>query len=131
MKKTKHDWTHADAMTDEQVEAAALADPDAQPMTDAQLARKPVARSKTIRRAPGLTQEAFCERYHIALGTLRDWEQGKTEPDQTARAYLKTIATDPEGIARIVSDPRDNRPARAVAPAAPMSRLRSAAKSRG
>ncbi len=34
-------------MTDEQIEAAALADPDAQPMTEAQLARKPVARSNS------------------------------------------------------------------------------------
>jgi putative transcriptional regulator len=32
-----------------------------------------------------LTQEEFAARYHIPLGILRDWEQGRTEPDQPAR----------------------------------------------
>jgi hypothetical protein len=31
---------------------------------------------------------------------LRDWEQGRTEPDQPARAYLTVIARDPEGVLR-------------------------------
>jgi putative transcriptional regulator len=41
---------------------------------------------KMIRRALELTQDEFASRYHIPLGTLRDWERGRTEPDQTARA---------------------------------------------
>ena len=39
-------------------------------------------------------------RYHIPLGTLRDWEQGRCEPDQPAKAYLTVIARDPEGVER-------------------------------
>jgi putative transcriptional regulator len=86
-------------MTDEEVLAAAMADPDARPMTEEELARAPrVPRVKTIRRALGLTQEDFAARYQIPLGTLRDWEQGRTEPDQPARAYLKVIAADPDGV---------------------------------
>lgn len=27
---------------------------------------------------------------------LRDWEQGRSQPDQTARAYLRVIARDAE-----------------------------------
>ena len=42
--------------------------------------------------------EEFAERYRIPLGTLRDWEQGRCEPDQPARAYLAVIAGDPEGV---------------------------------
>ena len=42
---------------------------------------------------------AFATRYQIPLGTLRDWEQGRAEPDQPARAYLKAIAGDPEARA--------------------------------
>ena len=42
--------------------------------------------------------EEFAARYHIPLGTLRDWEQGRCEPDQPARAYLTVIAHDPEGV---------------------------------
>jgi putative transcriptional regulator len=55
---------------------------------------------KIIRRALSLTQEEFAARYRIPLGTLRDWEQGRSEPDQTARAYLKVIAADPDGVRR-------------------------------
>ena len=97
-------------MTEAEIEAAAGADPDARPMTAEELrtARR-VPRIKTLRRALGMTQEEFAGRYHIPLGTLRDWEQGRTEPDQPARAYLKAIAGDPEAVRRalaVTPDPR-------------------------
>jgi putative transcriptional regulator len=95
-------------MTEDEISAAAAADPDARPMTAEQLAKaKRIPRIKTLRRALGLTQDEFATRYHIPLGTLRDWEQGRTEPDQPARAYLKVIASDPEGVSRsLASRPR-------------------------
>jgi putative transcriptional regulator len=93
------DWSRVDAMTDEEVHAAAMADPDARPMTPEEMAKaKRVPRVRTLRRALGLTQEEFSARYRIPLATLRDWEQGRTEPDQPARAYLKTIASNPDGV---------------------------------
>ena len=86
-------------MTDEALHAAALRDPDAQPLTDADIRAMPrVPRAKTLRRALGLTQEQFATRYQIPLGTLRDWEQGRAEPDQPARAYLQAIAGNPEAV---------------------------------
>ena len=101
------DWERLRAMTDEEVMAAALADPDAQPLTEADLARmKRVPWAKTLRRALGLTQEEFATRYHIPMGTLRDWEQGRSEPDQPARAYLAVIAGDPEGVSRTLAAAR-------------------------
>ncbi len=101
MKTAKHDCNHVDAMTDDERHAAALKDPDAQPLTEGSLAgMRPVPRTRTMRRALGLTQEAFATRYHIPLGTLRDWEQGRSEPDRTARAYLTVIAHDPENVSR-------------------------------
>lgn len=88
-------------MTDEEVHAAAMRDPDAWPMTDEEFRRaRKAPRAKTLRRALGLTQEEFAARYHIPIGTLRDWEQGRSEPDQPARAYLHVIARDPEGVRR-------------------------------
>jgi putative transcriptional regulator len=88
-------------MTHEEVEAAAAADPDARPFTAEELAKvRRIPRAKTLRRALGLTQEEFAGRYHIPIGTLRDWEQGRSEPDQPARAYLTVIARDPEGVRR-------------------------------
>jgi putative transcriptional regulator len=94
-----HDWTRFDAMTEAEVHAAAMKDPDARSTPDKEFAGlKRVPRAKIVRRALGLTQEEFAARFHIPLGTLRDWEQGRTEPDQPARAYLKVIAIDPLAV---------------------------------
>jgi putative transcriptional regulator len=90
-------------MTAQQIEDVARADPDAQPLTPEDLRRMwRTPRIKLIRRSLGLTQEEFSARYQIPVGTLRDWEQGRTEPDQPARAYLKIIARDPEGVRKIL-----------------------------
>jgi putative transcriptional regulator len=89
--------------TEQEVEAAALADPDARPLREADFKRmRRVPRVKTLRRALGFTQEEFAARYQIPLGTLRDWEQGRAEPDQPARAYLKVIARDPDRVHRLL-----------------------------
>lgn len=89
------------AATDAEVEEAARSDTDNPPRSASQLAKmRRVPRVKTLRRALHLTQEEFADRYHIPLGTLRDWEQGRSEPDQPARAYLKVIARDPKAVER-------------------------------
>jgi putative transcriptional regulator len=93
-------------MTAAQISAAANADRDARPMTADELRRAPrVPRVKTLRRALGFTQEEFAARYQIPIGTLRDWEQGRSEPDQPARSYLKIIARDPETVHRLLNEP--------------------------
>ena len=95
------DLSRLDAMSESALHQAALDDPDAQPMTHQQLASmQRVVRSKTIRRALGLTEEEFSARYQISLTTIRDWEAGRVQPDQTAKAYLKAIAGDPFGVGR-------------------------------
>jgi putative transcriptional regulator len=91
-------------MSPEAIEKAARGDPDAQPLTEADLKRmRRTPQAKVIRRALELTQEEFSTRYHIPLGTLRDWEQGRTEPDQPTRAYLTLIARDPDHVNRILN----------------------------
>jgi putative transcriptional regulator len=98
-KTATRDWSRLDAMTDAEVHAAALKDPDAQPLRESDFATmKRVSRARTIRRALGLTQEEFAARFQIPVGTLRDWEQGRVEPDQTAKAYLRAIAGDPQAV---------------------------------
>jgi putative transcriptional regulator len=100
-KKTpaKHDWKRFDEMAEAQRHAAALSDPDAQPITPDNVRRmKRTPQVKVIRRALGLSQEEFAERFHIPLGTLRDWEQSRKEPDAAARAYLTVIARNPEAV---------------------------------
>ena len=91
-------------ITPEAIEAAARADSDAQPLSLGDLKRmKRTPQAKIIRRALALTQEEFAVRYHIPLGTLRDWEQGRAEPDQPTQAYLKVIARDPERVERLLN----------------------------
>src|SRR5436190_10252267 len=91
-------------MSSEAIERAARADRDAQPLTEADLKRmKRTPQAKIIRRALELTQEEFAARYQIPIGTLRDWEQGRAEPDQPARAYLTLIARDPDHVNRILN----------------------------
>jgi putative transcriptional regulator len=86
-------------MTDDEIIAAALSDPDAQPLMPADFARmRRIPRAKIIRRALGLTQQEFAARFCIPLGTLRDWEQGAAEPDSCARAYLTVIAHNPKAV---------------------------------
>lgn len=102
----KHDWSAVDAMTNEEIRVAALCDPDAQPITPERLARmRRVPAIASVRRALRLTQEEFAAQFQIPLGTLRDWEQGRTEPDQPAKAYLRVIASQPDMV-RAVLKPR-------------------------
>jgi putative transcriptional regulator len=95
------DWAAVRAMTDAEINASALSDPDNPPLSPEREARlKRVPQVRVMRRAMGLTQEDFSARFRIPLGTLRDWEQGKSEPDQATRAYLTVIARDPEAVRR-------------------------------
>ena len=69
----KTDWERVRNMTDEEVEAAALADPDAQPLTDEELARafRPGG-LVALRQRLGLEQAEFARRFQIDLDTLRE-----------------------------------------------------------
>src|SRR3974377_287623 len=87
-----------------EIERAAWSDPDAQPLTSANLrGLKRAPQVKVIRRALELTQEEFAARYHIPIGTLRDCEQGRSEPDQSTRSCLMLIALDAERVGRVVN----------------------------
>jgi len=99
----KLDWSRFDAMTEDERHAAALADPDAQPIRPDDLDRMPrVPRVKIIRRALKLSQEDFAAHFRIPIGTLRDWEQGRKEPDAAAKAYLRVIAREPDIVRRVL-----------------------------
>jgi putative transcriptional regulator len=98
----KHsDWARVDAMTEEEIEANAASDPDNLPLTAAELERlKPVPNPRTIRRHLRLTQEQFSQQFQLPLGTIRDWEQGKKEPDSAAKVLLRVIEEEPEAVLR-------------------------------
>jgi DNA-binding transcriptional regulator YiaG len=53
---------------------------------------------KTIRERMGLSQEQFALEFGLELATVRNWEQGRSEPDTAARNFLTTIARDPNAV---------------------------------
>jgi putative transcriptional regulator len=97
----KTNWRTFDAMSEEKRHRAALADPDCPPATEAQLARaRRVPTVRALRKKLKMTQEEFAARFHLPLGTIRDWEQGAHRPDKAARVLLTIIANDPDAVTR-------------------------------
>ena len=93
------DWAFLRAMTGEEAHRKALADPDNHPLTREQLSSmRRVPNPREIRQSLGLTQREFARQFQIALGTLRDWEQGTRRPDSAAKAYLRVIERNPDAV---------------------------------
>jgi putative transcriptional regulator len=53
-----------------------------------------------VRRRTGLSQAAFSNRIGVSPGTLRNWEQGRRQPEGPARVLLALLDRNP----RIVED---------------------------
>lgn len=105
-KKAKIGCDRLDDMTDEQRHAAAMADPDAQPITEDDLAQgrvRIVPPVFLIRRRLKLSQEEFAAQFCIPVGTVRDWEQRRKEPDAAAKAYLRVIALEPKVVRKALT----------------------------
>ncbi len=47
---------------------------------------------RAIRRRLRMSQQEFARVYRIPLATLKNWEQGRRQPDAPAAAYLQVIA---------------------------------------
>jgi putative transcriptional regulator len=103
--KGETDWKRLAAMKEAEVVARARKDRDARPVPRARLTefRRVTLTPRevnAIRRRSGLSQSAFAARYRLNLRTLQDWEQGRTQPDGPARAYLLVIDHEPRAVAR-------------------------------
>ena len=53
---------------------------------------------REIRKATGLSQEKFAKVIHVAVGTLKNWEQGHRDPTGPARVLLQVIRHDPRYV---------------------------------
>jgi putative transcriptional regulator len=58
---------------------------------------------KKIRKRLGLSQESFAATYGFALAAVRDWEQGRRQPERSARILLKIVEKEPEAVTRALS----------------------------
>jgi putative transcriptional regulator len=84
--------------------AAGLEDAIAYVQGDASRARlaEPVD-VRAVRSLAKKTQVEFADAYRIPVATLRDWEQGRRQPDAPARALLAVIAADPAAVERMLA----------------------------
>ena len=99
-----------DAMTDEEITAAAESDPDNPPLTDEELERVRLARRvQAVRARTGLSQTQFAKVYRINVARLRDLEQGRTQPDSAMLAYLTVIGREPEAVERALQREENRR----------------------
>ena len=57
---------------------------------------------RALRKRLNLGQAAFAERFGLSVGTLRDWEQGRSAPDRPAQTLLRVIEAEPETVQRVL-----------------------------
>lgn len=102
-----NDDTDYDALarlSDDKIDRAAASDPDNPPVSDDELSTfRTLPNPKDIRKRLNLTQEEFAQQFHLRLGTIRDWEQGKKRPDSAAMVLLRVIEAEPEAVLRALS----------------------------
>jgi putative transcriptional regulator len=53
---------------------------------------------RAVRQKLGLSQTKFAARFGFTPATVRNWEQGRTQPDGPARVLLAVIAHHPEAV---------------------------------
>ncbi len=79
---------------------------------------------KAIRKHLGLSQAKFATQFGFSLGAVRNWEQGRRQPELSARAFLIVVDREPEAVQRALSmaprkrraTPRGRGPARGARP---------------
>jgi putative transcriptional regulator len=59
---------------------------------------------KAIRERTGLSQEEFALRYGLEVASLRNWEQGRTQPEAAVRVLFRVIERNPEAVEAALSN---------------------------
>lgn len=58
---------------------------------------------RAIRTGLKMSQDVFARHFGFSAARVRDWEQGRSCPDQAVRAYLRVIAAEPEVVERVLA----------------------------
>jgi DNA-binding transcriptional regulator YiaG len=66
----------------------------------------PMPDVKKIREGFGLSQSEFALRFCLEVDTVRNWEQGRNQPDPAARLLLKVIEIHPEAVESALLGPQ-------------------------
>ena len=57
---------------------------------------------RAIRKGMRQTQTGFARTYGFSVGAVRDWEQGRRQPERAARILLAMIAHEPQTVERVI-----------------------------
>jgi putative transcriptional regulator len=99
MRDSETDWDRLANMTEEEIEANALSDPDNPPLTEEELARlRPLPNPKRIREQLGLSQFEFALALELSVETVQDWEDSFPWISYPVQTLLRLIEQDPEGV---------------------------------
>ena len=71
---------------------------------DLRVHRIPAIDIAAIRKQAGATQDLFARQIGVSIATLRNWEQGRRQPEGPARVLLAMLARDPGIVARTLSE---------------------------
>ena len=59
---------------------------------------------KAVRARTKLSQNKFASVYHLEASVVKDWEQGRRNPDRAAQTLLQAIEAEPDTLARIIAN---------------------------
>lgn len=94
------DWAKLDGTTEEDIRRHMIEDgenPDEEPEPARYRLVVPAA---TVRAKLGLSQQDFADLIKVPIGTLRNWEQGRTIPDPAAQSLMAILWREPEAAIR-------------------------------
>ncbi|MDI6026755.1 transcriptional regulator [Corticibacterium sp. UT-5YL-CI-8] len=61
---------------------------------------------RAIRRSLGMSQDAFATEFAFSINQIRDWEQNRTRPLDSNRAYLMLIERHPDTVRQMLAEVR-------------------------
>ncbi len=67
-------------------------------VTLVRIERRPIVDVRSLRQKLGLSQSEFAARFGFMPATVKNWEQGRTQPDGPARILLAVIAFHPDAV---------------------------------
>jgi DNA-binding transcriptional regulator YiaG len=94
------------ALTECEIQAAAMSDPDLPLLSDRELERfKPVLPVddidvRKIRKKLHLSQEKFAIFFGVSKRTIQEWEQHRKRPNATSRNFLRVVEYAPDVVQR-------------------------------
>ena len=83
--------------------AAGLEDAIAFAKGDEERGRIATVDVRAVRAATKLAQGEFARTYRFPVGTVRDWEQRRRQPDTGSATLLRMIQIDPKGVEAIIA----------------------------